>query len=151
MGLKHIKLEEAVVENPGGDFAVRGLSLNDIAFLIQRHGARLQALFTDLIAKSNQAGGELTVEGVAGFALPLIQAAPEIASELIACAASKPWEKVDQEDLNVAYGLITPVQVDALEKALTLTFAASGGPKKLLETVVRLAQGTTGLLESLRT
>lgn len=148
MGLKHIKLEEATVEVPGGgQFAVRGLSLNDIAFLVQRHGARIQSLFTEFLKQPSEEA--LTTASVARFVLPLIETAPEIAAEVVACAASKPWEKVDEEDLAVAYGLPMPVQVDALEHVVRLTFAAEGGPKKLLETVIRLAQGTSGLLASL--
>lgn len=141
MGLKHLKLPEAHIELPGGGFAVRGLSLNDIAFLVQRHGAKLQALFTQF---TTNATGEISTEAVAAFALPLIQAAPEIAAELIACASGDP------DDADIAASLPFPVQVEALEKLASLTFDASGGPKKLLETVLRLAQGTTGLLASLK-
>jgi hypothetical protein len=140
MGLKHIKLPEAQVKFPGGDFAVRGLSLDDLAFIVQRHGAKLNSLFTDFIKK----GGDLTVEAVADFALPLLQACPEIAAELIACASGDP------EDSGVAATLPFPVQLEALEKLAELTFNVSGGPKKLVETVLRMAKGTTGLLDSLK-
>lgn len=139
MGLKHIKLPEAQVKFPGGDIAVRGLSLDDLSFIVQRHGAKLNVLFTSFTEK-----GELTVEGVADFALPLLQAAPEIASELIACASGDP------ADAGIAATLPFPVQLEALEKLAELTFNVSGGPKKLVETVLRMAKGTTGLLESLK-
>lgn len=139
MGLKHITFPEATIEFPGGNFAVRGLSLDDIAFLVQRHGAKLQEMFTSFTKGS----GELSTEAVASFALPLVQAAPEIAAELIACASGAP------EDADIAARLPLPVQLDALEKLVDLTFAAEGGPKKLMETVIRMAEGTTGLLESL--
>ena len=139
MGLKHIKLPEAQVKFPGGDIAVRGLSLDDLSFIVQRHGAKLNVLF-----KSFTEGGELTVEGVANFALPLLNAAPEIAAELIACASGDP------EDAHIAADLPFPVQLEALEKLAELTFNVSGGPKKLVETVLRMAKGTTGLLDSLK-
>jgi len=142
MGLKHIKLPEATVEFPGGDFAVRGLSLDDISFLIQRHGQKLQSLFSEFVSKN----GEVTVEAVASFALPLLQSAPEIAAEMIACATGE----VDADAVKIASALPFPTQLDALEKLASLTFSVSGGPKKLLGTVVRMAQGTTGLLESLK-
>lgn len=147
MGLKHLKLEEAVVEVPGGEFAVRGLNLNDIAFLVQRHGATLQSIFTQFLQQP--ADGELTTDRVAAFALPLITAAPRIAAEVVACASVKPWEEVTEDDLKGAYSLPMPSQLEALEHIARLTFAAEGGPKKLLETVIRLAQGTSGLLASL--
>ena len=139
MGLKHIKLPEAQVKFPGGDIAVRGLSLDDLSFIVQRHGAKLNVLF-----KSFTEGGELTVEGVANFAMPLLNAAPEIAAELIACASGDP------EDAGIAATLPFPVQLEALEKLAELTFNVSGGPKKLVETVLRMAKGTTGLLDSLK-
>lgn len=139
MGLKHIKLPEAQVKFSGGDFAVRGLSLDDLSFIVQRHGAKLNVLFQNFTE-----AGELTVEGVADFALPLLNAAPEIAAELIACASG------DSEDAGVAATLPFPVQLEALEKLAELTFNVSGGPKKLVETVLRMAKGTTGLLDSLK-
>lgn len=140
MGLKHIKLPEACIEFPGGDFAVRGLCLDDISYLVQRHGESLQVLFSDFVANS----GEITVEGVAQFALPLLKSAPDIAAELIACASG------DKDDAAIAAGLPFPTQLEALQKLAELTFNVSGGPKKLLETVVSMAQGTTGLLASLK-
>lgn len=140
MSLKSLRLPEAKVELPDGDFVVRGLSLNDVSILVQRHGKRLNELFQRFAEQ-----GDLTTETVAAFALPLLQSAPEIAAELIACAAGDP------DDAEIAGRLPFPVQIDALEKIAILTFEAGGGPKKLLETVVRLAQGTTSLLESLKT
>ncbi len=140
MGLKELRLPEAKVELPDGGFVVRGLSLNDVSILVQRHGKRLSELFQQFTEQ-----GDLTTETVAAFALPLIQSAPEIAAELIACAAGDP------DDAEIAGRLPFPVQIDALEKIANLTFEAGGGPKKLLETVVRLAQGTTSLLDSLKT
>ena len=140
MSLKSLRLPEAKVELPDGSFVVRGLSLNDVSILVQRHGKRLNELYQQFAEQ-----GDLTTETVAAFALPLLQSAPEIAAELIACAAGDP------DDAEIAGRLPFPVQIDALEKIAILTFEAGGGPKKLLETVVRLAQGTTSLLDSLKT
>jgi len=140
MSLKSLRLPEAKVELPDGGFVVRGLSLNDVSILVQRHGKRLNELYQQFTEQ-----GDLTTETVAAFALPLLKSAPEIAAELIACAAGDP------DDAEIAGRLPFPVQIDALEKIAILTFEAGGGPKKLLETVVRLAQGTTSLLESLKT
>lgn len=142
MGLKHIKLPEAVIEFPGGNFAVRGLSLDDVSFLVQRHGEKLNSLLSEFKAGS----GELTVEAVAQFALPMLKAAPEIAAEMIACASGGS----DDESIRIAMSLPFPVQLDALQKLAEQTFNVAGGPKKLLETVVSMAKGTTGLLESLK-
>lgn len=142
MGLKHIKLPEAVIEFPGGDFAVRGLSLDDISYLVQRHGEKLNSLFTEFTSGS----GEMTVKAVAQFALPMLKSAPDIAAEMIACASGEH----DAETVAIARSLPFPVQLETLQKLAELTFNVAGGPKKLLETVVSMAQGTTGLLESLK-
>lgn len=141
MGLKELKFPEATIEIPGGSFAVRGLSLDDVAFLVRRHGDALGRLFREFTASE----AELTSAGVAGFLVPLIDSMPGLVSELIACGAGEPDEAAQVRRMPF------PVQIDALEKTIDLTFDAAGGPKKLAETVVRLAQGTTGLLESLQT
>ena len=139
MSLKKLRLPQAVVELPNGDsFSVRGLSLNDIAILVSRHKAKLEALF-------NSFDGDLSAESLSGHLSAALNTAPEVVAELIACASGDP------DDVEIAASLPMPVQVDALEKTVKLTFDAGGGPKKFVETVVRLAQGTTSLLESLKT
>lgn len=140
MGLRGIKIPEARIELPDGGFAVRGLSLDDIMFLVQRHGAGLQAAFAQMMASD----GELSTDTVAGFALPFLTSAPKIAAEVIACASG------DKDAADVAAGLPFPVQIEALEQIARLTFEASGGPKKLVESVINLAQGMTGLLQDLK-
>lgn len=137
MGLKHLKLPEARVELADGEhFAVRGLSLNDIAVLVVEHGPKLGELYDQFVAL----GGEPTTDALVAFAAPVLHTAPEIAAQLIAAAAG------DAEDVDVAARLPFPVQLDALEKLVKLTFDAGGGAKKVMETVVRLAASTNSLL-----
>lgn len=139
MGLKHIKLPSADVEFSGGKFSVRGLSLDDIAYLVGRHKDNLHQLFEQF-----QEQGDLgSNDGALAFVAPLIQTAPQLAAEIIACGAG------DAEDWTVAKGFPFPVQVEALEHVINLTFSAEGGPKKVLEAVIRLAQGSTALLDTL--
>lgn len=138
MGLKHIKLPSAEVEFSGGKFAVRGLSLDDIAYLVSRNKASLTALYDEF----QDAGGSSTGD-LSAVIVPAIQTAPRLVAEIVACAAG------DADDWEVARQFPFPVQVEALEHILNLTFSSEGGPKKVLEAVVRLAQGTTGLLNTL--
>lgn len=141
MGLKHIKLPSADVEFSGGKFTVRGLSLDDIAYLVGRYKDTFAQLFDQF-----QAQGDMdSTNSVLAFVGPMIQTAPKLAAEIIACGAG------DASDWEVARSLPFPVQVEALEHVINLTFTAEGGPKKVLEAVVRLAQGTTALLETLST
>lgn len=141
MGLRDLKIPEEVVEIPGGSFAVRGLNTDDMAYLIRKHGASMEKAYASF-ADSNE---NFTPEDLKDFLVPLLEYAPELLAELIACAAD------DMEAVPVARRLPFPSQVDALEKIAQLTFEVAGGPKKFLETVTRLLQGTTGLLQSLGT
>ncbi len=141
MGLKDLKIPEAIIETPGGEFAVRGLSLDDLAWLVRRHGESMSKVFNEFTASDT----ELTTNSVAGFLLPLVESMPGLVSEVIACATG------EADEAALVRRLPFPVQIDALEKVVDLSFDAAGGPKKLAETVVRMAQGTTGLLESLKT
>lgn len=138
MGLKNIKLPSADIEFSGGKFAVRGLSFDDIAFLVARNKDSLSNLFNQF-----QDQGDLSLDNASAFILPLIETAPRLAAEIIACGAG------DADDWEVARQLPFPVQVEALEGIIDLTFSAEGGPKKVLEAVVRLAQGTSALMETL--
>lgn len=145
MGLKDLRIPEEIVEvTPGGEsFAVRGLNVDDIAFLVQRHGETLTAEYERFAASDT----ELSAQAISQFLVPLIDRAPALVSEVIACAS----DDTSQEAMQTARRVGFMVQVDALEKIADLTFTAAGGPKKLVETVIRLAQGTTGLLQSLQT
>lgn len=149
MGLKHITFAESVVEFPGGDITVRGLNLADILTIIQNHRAPLDALFKAIGEKAKlpkgTPGSEFELDELGIQLMPLISQAPDAAAQIIACAADEPGP----DGLRIAKRLPLPVQVDALEKILALTFQTIGGPKKLLETVIRLAQGANGLLSDL--
>ena len=75
-----------------------------------------------------------------------LAAAPEIVAELIALASGDG----DEESVAIAARLPVPTQLDAIEKIAKLTFITEGGLPKLLETIVRLAQGTTGAMTELQ-
>lgn len=141
MGLRDLKIPEAIIGTTGGDFAVRGLSLDDVQYLVSRHGDKLRKLFTDFMASET----ELTPEGIADFIVPLLDSMPDLLADVIACASG------DAADADVVRRLPFPVQIGAIEPIAALSFDGAGGPKKFVETVVRLAQGTTGMLEGLRT
>jgi hypothetical protein len=146
MGLKALKIPEAVIEFPGGNFTVRGLNLDDVAFLVNRHGEQLQQLFASMSSEMAGSDGGLDGEMVQSMALPLLRRAPRIMAEAIACAAGD----VDEETIGLAQTLPFPVQLEAIQAIARLTFDTAGGPKKLVETVIQMAQGTTGLLQSLQ-
>jgi len=139
MGLKHIKLPSAEVEFSGSNIAVRGLSLDDVAYLVRQHQKSLETLYNEF-----QAVGDLSASGAMAFVGPLVERTPQLAADIIACGAG------DHEDAGIARTLPFPVQVELLEHIIRLTFSSEGGPKKLLETVVRLTEGTTALVDTLK-
>lgn len=138
MNLADIQIPTADVETPGGSFAVRGLGIADFMQLVPKHLTPLNDVF------KRAQSGELSVDvaDMAGVAAILQQAAPNFVAEAIACASDAPEQAAKVAKLGLG------VQLDALEKVATLTFAAEGGLKKVVETVIRIAQGTTGLLET---
>ena len=141
MSLKELTIPSAPVQTPGGEFSVRGLSLDDLTYILQRHAVEVSQIVSTIEAKKGEIGNDLLSE----MAVGLIQSAPDVAAEVIAVAAGE----LDQ--VTKVRMLPFPVQLDAMEKIGNLTFEVYGGPKKVLEAVIRLAKGTTSILESLST
>lgn len=140
MGLRDLVIPEEVIETPGGNFSVHGLGIEDITVILRRHAAQLNVIFAAV-----SAGKENLDEGfIADMALNLVQTAPRIAADIIAVGAGEP-------DLAaVVAKLPFPVQFEAIEKIGHLTFSMSGGPKKVMEAVIRAMKGTTSLLADLK-
>lgn len=137
MGLKHLTVPEATVKTPGGDFTVRGISLDDISYLVARHGKAIGMLY------SKVEGNSESDMDIGSVITPALQYAPELLADVIACATG------DKDDAAIARSLPMPVQVDAVEKIADLTFSASGGFSNFVETVTRIVQGATGLYGNL--
>lgn len=144
MGLKNLTLPKAIVELSGGEFAVRGLSLDDILALMFPHGDVLAQIFDKVAEKKADLGDEMIGE----YAMGLVQSAPGVAAKIIVMACDESAD--DAEAMQIASRLPATVQLDALIKIGQLTFAAEGGLKKVVETVVMLAKGTTSLVEDLK-
>ncbi len=141
MGLRDIKIPEATIQTPGGEFAVRGLSLDDISWLVERHESLVNQIFDTLGQADTGADGEVATQDLKQMAGPLLTQMPDVCSALIAAAADEPT----QDGVTQAGRLPFACQVDALENVLVLTLEASGGVKKLAETVIRMMQGVTSL------
>lgn len=140
MGLKDLQLPQEEVAYTGGSLSVRGLNIVDVSFLIRNYGDSMTQAFDQITGSDKEIG----VDNVMELALPLIESFPSLVAQVIACAADEPEQSL------MASRLPFPAQLDAVEKILALTFDASGGPKKFMETVLRLAQGTNGLLQNLK-
>lgn len=127
----------------GQVLTLRAIALDDVLRISRKHGEAFESLFAKITGAAG--ASSLDLESTNAVALSLLEAAPEIAAEVIAYAADDPAA------VAVARRLPFPVQMECLEKIGTLTFSSEGGPKKLLETVIKMAQGATSLTKDLRT
>jgi hypothetical protein len=141
MGLRSLRLPSSDVQVPGGDsFAVRGLSLQDVSILVRNHGATMTLMFDRYMRQAEEG---LPPADMATMGRTLLEIAPDAAAEIIALAAGEP------DAIDVVRVLPLPVQVDALDKIMGHTFTTDQDLKKVVETVIRAATGTTGLINSL--
>lgn len=130
----------------GGEFAVRGLSLEDLTVLMRSHYKPMVELFDRYVNEAalekmdaDVTGGSLGLGDMEGVVLDVLQVAPGLLGDVIARAAD------ETEDPALARRLPIAVQIDAIEKIVTLTLQAEGGLEKLVETVTKLAAGMTTL------
>ncbi|MBK3745539.1 hypothetical protein G3A39_40990 [Paraburkholderia aspalathi] len=133
---------------PGGNsFPVRGLSLIDVTSLFRSRGPEIQAYFAKYMgdkptgkgAKATDLASKLSGE----LGIQLLDAAPMLAAEIISCAADEPSMAYTASRLPIT------IQLEALEAIATMTFDAAGGPKKFMEAVMRVLQGTTSFMGDL--
>lgn len=142
MGLKGYTLPTQEIELPGGDkFTVRGLSLPDIITVVQNYAEPVQSLFAKYTGTS---ATDLALDDLGAIGTNILNAAPELAAAIISMAADEPGEA------GTVGKLPFPVQIEALEAVGKLTFDTAGGPKKVVETVIRVFRGTTDLMVDLR-
>ena len=136
------------VEYPGGEFAVRGLSLEDFTVLIREHYQPMAALFDRYVAEAvlekadADSGGTLGLGDMQNVVLEALEVAPALIGDVIARGAD------ETENPAVCRLLPAGVQIDAIGKIVTLTLAAEGGMEKLVETVSRLTTTLATVVES---
>lgn len=135
-GLTAALIARRNIQTPGGTFAVRGLSTQDV-FGIYRRRAGEMALWFDKL----QASESFNLDAMPAIATSLLDTAPDLAAEIIACGADA---GNDAEAVAVAKSLALGVQAKALEDIADLTFTQEMPPKKLLQIVVRMARSLTG-------
>lgn len=121
------------IKTPGGSFAVRGLSPDDVFTIYRRHAGEVAGWFDRL-----QAGGvDISLNAAPVLIGSLLDTAPAIAAEVIALASDA---GVDDEVLADVRRLPLSPQASALEAIAELTFTQEMPPKKLLEIVVRMGR-----------
>ena len=138
--LEDLVLPTMEVELPDGNsFSVRGFSLQDVTQLLTQNGPVMEDFFARFRGQSDTdiSANPMTV------GLELLAQAPGLVAEIIAMAADAPHLKDKIRKLPLT------TQQDALQKIASVTFDASGGPKKFAEAVLQLVSGTTNLMSGL--
>jgi len=116
-------------EVAGAAFTVHGLSLDDLSTIVDARRSEVElalASFTEARRRGDTSSAAFVT---------LLRELPDLAALVIAHGCGEPdvWRQ--------AKLLPFPVAIAALETVLDLTFAGSGGPKKLLESLRTLAAG----------
>jgi len=126
-------------KEPGTGFRVHGLSMEDVSKILRLHGAALNAIYLEKIVASDMAPESMNL---AALGRAVLETVPEAVAGAIALAA-------DAED---QYGSIRrlpiPVQTDALEKVLRLTFHTEDDLGNFVGAVLRGSESVQRVLNS---
>lgn len=143
MGLLDLKIPRSQVKTPGGDFAVRGLSLEDLVHLHRTHTSEFGGVFDQFRDWASTEDGELPP--LDQFVAKLLYQAPVLAARVIAIAADEDTDA----GLEVARRLPPLVQAEALQEIGRLTFRSEADVKKMLTLVIQQVRALVdGLLRS---
>lgn len=141
MSIKDFQVPTESVSLPGGaSFSVRGLSLDDLTQLIQKHRPALESVFNKF-----EEQGDVSIEMTASLIEGMVSSFPGLVAMAIALAADEP------DTVEKVMKFPTSVQIDAAEKLGRLTFASEGGLKNVLATVVKIIRGGRESIEALGT
>jgi len=124
-------LTRAIPFRRGGEVTVRGLSLDDVAVLMNLYLQDIDALFG--MYDQSRAADERVAE-MARFAVVLCREAPALVGHAIALAADEP------DEIDRARKMPLPVQVELVKAILELTFEEAGGARKFFESLGGLLQ-----------
>lgn len=111
---------------------VRGLSLDDVAVLLNEYMPDVDTLFELYDVGVNDS---TKVAATAQFAIKLAQQAPALVSHLIALAADEPAATAAIRRMPMT------VHVEALKAVALLTFEEAGGARKFFESLKMLLAG----------
>ena len=130
--------EEKIPVSEGKFFTVRGLTFEELDFLMSVNAAEVNALAAMLASVVSPDENESNKSASATMAA-MQTTRPKLASQIIACASGDYSEAA----IDKARLLPLPVQTEALVNIARLTFEVNGGIKKFVE----LLMGTLILLQ----
>ena len=140
MGLKNLQLPTESITIAGEVIPLNGLSLPDVTTLIRRHGAAMNDIFERVSGEVKKGEENFDVKSIL---VTLAQETPVVVAEII-CLSARELDAVE-ETLRLPF----PVQIEALEKIVRVTFDAEGGVKNFAETVIRIANSLSGSIQAL--
>lgn len=138
MTLRNITIPKAVVAvDDEQQFAVSGVTANQVFTLYRRHSADLSTIFDRLSGRNESEPSEVlnSIEGI-------ITQFPNLVAEVIALASGDSPEQETEfsESVKIAQSLPVSVQTDALLKIGELTFSPDMPPKKFFALLVGMIQ-----------
>lgn len=140
MGLRGCATASAVIKTPGDEFVVRSLDFDAIESLVRTNFAAATALWETFADQETVDFGAVINEA--------LRMAPGLVAQIIAFAVDDPEVEDMDERLQLVRKLPFTAQMEALEAIAELTFATEGGPKKVVEIVIRAANRLTETIQS---
>jgi hypothetical protein len=141
MSLSTYKPKTITVEFPDGDFEVRGLSLPDVAVLVDSHEYVINNIVTkvrtrkEIIEAEGGANDEALANLMGDLFMEIIRESPMLAANIIAICADEPDQMVNASRLPIV------TQVEALTAIGDLTFKDMASVKKFVANVTKLIRG----------
>jgi hypothetical protein len=129
------------VKTPRGEIVLRGITLEDVLRVARLNGEAFVTLFDKVTAEQATA---IDLEDTGKLMVSMAETAPKVVADIIAHAADDP------DGSEVARKLPFSVQLECLQQIARLTFEPEGGVKKVLETLLEMAQAVGGLMTELR-
>lgn len=142
MALRDISIPTAeIAVSEGQNLTVRGITFEDLDFLMTVNAGEVNALAAMLATTVDQSSEEADRATTALMSVVQVTR-PQLAAQIIACASGDSGA----EAVSNAKRLPFPVQAQALSEIARLTFEVNGGIKKFVE----LLLGTLILLENMK-
>lgn len=129
MPISDYKPQIASIEFPGGSFEVRGISLDDMAAVIDVHSTAVDLIREKMLQHQIVSPDQITPELAADVVVSVIRECPSLAAQVISLAA----------DEREAYGIVMKMpitlQMQALRAIGELTFRDLATAKKFVADV----------------
>lgn len=142
MGLRDITIPWETVEYGGTDLTVRGVTFADLAVLSREHAPTITMVVTKLTEEGTNRLADLAE--ISKAVRVFSQEAPELIGSVIALAS----DDYSPETVDIACDLPFNVQLELVEAIFRLTFRAEGDVEKLIGSLTRVIEATSGALKA---